>query len=181
MNCYKLVPLLLALGVFFTPSIVKAQDAGAPDAAVAVPSVDAADLMGVIPPAEVTDEDLGAVTLKASEIVGIVPPAEVTPENVTENVTLLIRSAKNGQWSLFAGFLIMLLLFVANKAGLKDKIGDKAVPWVGLLLGILSSIGVMLASGISADEAIISGLVAGLTATGGWELIFKHLLTKKAA
>jgi hypothetical protein len=96
------------------------------------------------------------------------------PEGVKE-VTFMIRAAKNGQWSLFAGFLILLLIFGANKLGLKDKVGSKALPWICVTLGVLSSIGVMLSTGIAVDEAIAAGFMAGLSATGGWELIFKHM------
>jgi hypothetical protein len=139
--------------------------------------------------APVVVPDAGTVGVKAPVAVTTPPKTEAevkteaagseAPEDAVKNVSLLIRAAKNGQWSLFAGLLIMLLIFIANKAGLKEKVGAKALPWICVALGVLSSIGVMLAAGIQVDEAISQGIMAGLVATGGWELIFKYLFKKK--
>lgn len=161
---------------------------------------------GVVPPTDVVAEASDAGVVEAAETDAAVvavpeenvlapltleaPPVSLdpttitvpeTPQDVADNVTFLIRAAKNGQWSLFAGLLIMLLIFIANKAGLKDKLGDKALPWVAVALGTLTSIAIMLVSGLPVEEAITGGLMAGLAATGFWELIFKHFMNPDPA
>ena len=70
----------------------------------------------------------------------------------------------------------MLLVFVANKFGLKDKVGAKAIPWVSLVIGVFATSGMALASGVAVTEALIQGLSAGLAAVGSWETLFKHIL-----
>jgi hypothetical protein len=188
-----ILSLILSLG-FLSP--VQAQDAGIEAADVAVAEETSADASAELAE-EAKPEAAEAVGVKAPEgIVGMPNPEDVPPvatakedaaadpavpedpKEVAENVTFMIRAAKNGQWALFAGFLILLLIWGANKAGLKEKVGAKALPWICVALGVLSSIGVMLVSGIAVDEAIVAGIMAGLTATGGWELLFKHLLKK---
>lgn len=148
---------------------------------------------GVIPPPEVvgekpsTNNGTNDEEPKAETIAPVVDKnpdlKEVpdTPKEAAESVSLLISAAKSGQWSIFAGLLIMLLIFVGNRMGLREKVGKKALPWVSVGLGVLASIGVMLAAGVAWDEALIQGLVAGLSASGFWELIGKHLLRKDTA
>ena len=76
---------------------------------------------------------------------------------------------------------MMLLVFVANKFGLKDKVGSKAVPWVVMGLSVASVSGAALASGLAVAESLVQGVLAGVAAIGGWELLFKHILVKKPA
>jgi len=143
------------------------------------------DIVGVPNPAAMAEEAVAKGTDAAKDTTAPIkalaedekPEVKVpeTPQEVVEEVSFLIRAAKSGQWSLFAGFLILVLIWVSNKMGLREKVGKKALPWISVGLGVLASIGVMLATGIPVDEAIIAGILAGLAATGGWELIMKHL------
>jgi len=102
-------------------------------------------------------------------------------DDAAEQVSLLLKAVQDKNWSLAVGFLMMLLVFVANKFGLKDKIGSKAVPWVVMALSVSAVCGAALATGVAVSEALVQGVLAGVAAIGGWELLFKHLLTKKAA
>jgi len=109
----------------------------------------------------------------AQSVPGSDPGSDV---NVAEQVSVLLLTAKTGQWSLFAGALIMLVLWVANKAGLKDRFGAAAIPWIAVGLGVLSSVGVALGSGMDWVQALIGGLIAGLSSVGLWEAVFKRFL-----
>ena len=102
-------------------------------------------------------------------------------DDAADQVGLLLKAVQDKNWSLAIGLLMMLLVFGANKFGLKDKIGSKAVPWAVMGLSVLSVCGVGLASGVAISEALIQGVLAGVAAIGGWELMFKHLLVKKSA
>jgi hypothetical protein len=104
-----------------------------------------------------------------------------TLDEAAESVSLLIKAVQDKNWALAVGFLMMLLVFVANKFGLKDKVGGKAIPWVVLGLSVASVSGAALASGLAVAESIVQGVLAGVAAIGGWELVFKHILTKKPA
>ena len=70
----------------------------------------------------------------------------------------------------------MILVYVFNRFGLKDKIGTKAIPYVSIALGVIAAIGVALASGGSIPAALAAGVTAGLAAIGSWEAVFKKVL-----
>ena len=155
--------LFLALSLTFA-SPVYAQDAGAPEAVeAAAPEADA-------PEAPAKDD------AKADEA-----PAP-TPEQIddaVESVSLLVDALQSKNWALAIGILLSLLVAFANKFGLKDKVGSKALPWVTSGVAVIGAIGAALMAGVSIMEAASQGLVAGVAAIGGWEMILKHLLAAK--
>ena len=104
--------------------------------------------------------------------------AEV-PEDYNEavaTVSALVKAIQSKNWPVVAGLILMLLVFIANKFGLKDKVGAKAIPWVSLVIGVFATSGMALVSGVAVTEALIQGLSAGLAAVGAWETLFKHIL-----
>jgi hypothetical protein len=109
---------------------------------------------------------------------------EEVPETLdaaADDISLLVKAVQDKNWSLALGFLLMLLVMVANKFGLKDKIGSKAVPWVAMGLAVAATLGIGLANGLVLVEAGMQGVLAGVAAIGGWELLFKHILQSKPA
>ena len=110
--------------------------------------------------------------------------SEEVPESyddAAESVSLLVKAVQDKNWSLALGFLLTLLVFLANKLGLKDKVGAKAVPWVATGLAMAATSGIGLASGVALSEALVQGFLAGVVAIGGWEMLFKHFLKAKAS
>lgn len=106
-------------------------------------------------------------------------PAEAIPESDVEAIqdAVAIWKALNSQdWSLAAGLIVMLLVYIFNRFGLKEKVGKKAIPFVSLAIGILSAVGIALASGGSLAVALEAGVLAGLAAVGSWEVLFKKIL-----
>ena len=97
-------------------------------------------------------------------------------QQAEETFRLLVEAYKSGQWPLFSGLIIMLLIFVSNKAGLESRLDKKIIPWISVTIGVLTSIGTSLVAGIPVGIAIAQGLTAGTAAIGLWELIFKHVL-----
>jgi|13_taG_2_1085334.scaffolds.fasta_scaffold16219_2 hypothetical protein len=135
-------------------------------------------------PAKVSTEEKATVTEE---------PVNPKPEEVKENpkketevpadyneaaetVSLLVKAVQDKNWALVIGLVLTLLVFVANKFGLKEKVGSKAVPWVATGLATASALGISFANGLPVTDAISQGILAGLTAIGGWEMLFKHIL-----
>lgn len=109
---------------------------------------------------------------------------EAVPETLDEaadDISLLVKAIQDKDWSLALGLLMMLLVMLGNKFGLKDKVGAKAIPWVAMGMAVASTLGVGLASGVALMDALVQGVLAGVAAIGGWELLFKHMLKSKAA
>lgn len=143
---------------------------------------------------------LELVPTKAADI-GIKPPGTATPvteevkveskepakevevpedyNEAAETVSLLVKAVQDKNWALAIGLLLTLLVFVANKFGLREKVGSKAVPWIATGLATVAALGVSLANGLPVTDAISQGILAGLTAIGGWEMLFKHVLAPK--
>jgi hypothetical protein len=148
-----------------------AQD-GTPDAVEAVEAApEAAPVEDAAPaPAEEPAEE-GAEEPKA--------PSADQIEATTESVSLLVDALQSKNWALAIGILLSLLVSFANRFGLKDKVGSKALPWVTSAVAVLGAIGAALMAGVSIMEAASQGLVAGVAAIGGWEMVLKHLLAPK--
>lgn len=99
-----------------------------------------------------------------------------TDMEAVEDAVALWKAIESQDWPLAGGFFVMLLVFIFNRFGLKDKIGAKAIPYVSIALGVLSAIGIALASGGSIAAALEAGVLAGLAAIGSWEAVFKKFL-----
>ena len=119
---------------------------------------------------------------KVEETVVVEEPKVAEDYNqAVDQVTTLVKAIQSKNWPVVAGIILMLLVFVANKFGLKNKVGAKAIPWVSLIIGVLATSGIALASGVAVTEALIQGLGAGLAAVGSWETLFKHILGGSSA
>lgn len=157
---------------------------------VETPAVEAPVEEGKLIPATVTVDEEGNATVKPIEtkveekpaeeakVEEVAKDAEVPADynEAAETVSLLVKAVQDKNWALVIGLLLTLLVFVANKFGLREKVGAKAVPWVATGLATAAALGVSLANGLPVADAISQGVLAGLTAIGGWEMIFKHLL-----
>lgn len=162
MNPFFLVPLIFALGS--TPAFAQ-EEAEAPAA---------------------VEESAEAPEAASEESEAPAEPEEATEEipadfnEAAEDVSSLVKALESKNWPVFAGFILMLLVFVANKAGLKDKVGKKAVPAVAIGLAVAASCGIALSSGVPLSTALAQGLAAGLAAIGSWEALFKLFLKNDA-
>lgn len=169
----------LLFALLLVPSIAWAQPVpvkvAAPDAYAQAPEP------GDSPSNQVAPKPALKETTKAPVKATKAPVKE--PQTVAEAVddaSLLIEAAKSGDWVLFTGLLIMLLIFLLDKViKLKEMLPDAAVPWVASGFGILGSVAVQLTTGIPWGQALLQGFTAGVTAVGLWELLFKALLKKK--
>ena len=165
---------LIALFLFFSAFTVPvfADDGGA-DPAATTEAAAPAD-------AEEKAEEAGSEDKAETAVAEVEAPSSEDVEGAAESVSLLVDALQSKQWGLALGILLSLLVAFANKFGLKDKVGSKAIPWVTSGLAVAGAIGASLMSGVAITEALSQGLVAGMTAIGGWEMVLKHIFAKKA-
>jgi hypothetical protein len=138
-------------------------DAAAPVAETAAPDSDA-------PPAEVGE---------AEEVVDT--DDVLTVDAIVEQVPLAYRAFQDKNWPLGLGLVLSILVAIANRFGLKDFVGPKAVPWVATGLAVVSTMATALTLGVPVLESLTQGILAGVVAIGGWEMLLKHVMPKKAS
>lgn len=175
--------ITLLAGLFFLSSPVLAEE---PPVVEAVPEVvEAAD---AVEPSEAAPEAADAVPDAAEAAPEAAEAAEAVPdaaeavedilevsEEVSDEVSLLIEAVGSGSWPVAFGLLLTILVAVARKFALKDKLPGKYVPWVSIGMAVAASLGLGLSAGMAVGDAVMAGLAAGLAAIGGWEVLFKHV------
>lgn len=101
--------------------------------------------------------------------------APETDEEAVETAVALIDAIKEGKWPLAVGLLLTLLVYLVNRFALKDKVGEKAIPWVAGGVGAAGAVGTALMTGEPVVEALTLGVAAAVAAIGGWEAVLKHV------
>lgn len=185
MRFRALALVLSVLCLFAVPALadeVVGEPAVVVDVIVITPTPDAgptddvveevADVVEDVPATEdAATTDAGAATPAPAPVV----PSEDDPGAILEAAVL---AAQTGRWSVFFGLAIMFLIWGLRKVLL--NLDGKVVPWVALGAGILAHVGIALAGGAPVTVATLThALLAGATAVGLWEMLFKHLLGKK--
>jgi hypothetical protein len=195
MTVVVLLMMLIACPAAFAGEV--ALDTDVVEAPVAVPEAPEALVEPVIAPetpalveadasSEMTPEVPEATEVPAEaplaveETPAVIPVEPPTTDSAAVDTALkIVSAARDGQWTLFAGMLLMLLVYVFNRMGMGAKIGTKAVPWVTVGLGVLSSVGFGIANGEVWYTGIIYGLFMSASAIALWELVIKHLTALK--
>ena len=129
----------------------------------------------------VTASGTSSITLKPLGAVNTPKDEGPSDSEVGAIIVQMVDAAKAGHWSVFGGFLVLLLIWLFNRMGLKEKIGSKAVPWVSLGVGALLSVALGLSQGAPILDSLKLGLLEGGVAIALWELVAQHFLKKKEA
>ena len=149
-------------------------------------------------PAEVTMEAPAEETTEAgedSEVPGDEGEATSTenegdatedaiPESIEEAVDTghaLYDAIHSKNWTLVFAFSVMLLVFVVRKFGLLSKLPGHATVWVSVGIGVLVSVASGLISGLSVLDAVLNGAVIGLSGSGLWSALGKHVTPSQDA
>lgn len=166
---------------FSVPALAASPDTTSEDA-VATSAPDEAVEADV----EAPDEDAKAEDASEAEDSEVVTtdtggPVELeSEEDALGAMKNLYAALTNRNWTLATGLVLALLVWVARRFKLLDKIPAAAVPWTA---AGLSMAGYLVASfhttGVGLRAALVEGVVAGATAVGLWEMVLKHLLPKK--
>jgi hypothetical protein len=128
-----------------------------------------------------TDVEKPVEEKSAADTAEEAPKQPESEAEAKETVGLLTSAFQSGTWPVVAGLVILLLVWVGNRFGLKERVGAKWVPWIAAGVGVLSTVGIALAAGaVVWWQALLQGLVAGVVATGLWELVFKRLKRREA-
>ncbi len=101
------------------------------------------------------------------------------PEEAILLIEQLVKAAQAGQWQLFVGLLLTLIVWILRKFNIIKFVPSKAVPWVAAAIGMVGYLGVSLASGLALLPAILQGILVGAAAVGLWEMIGQHVLKPK--
>lgn len=149
-----------------------AQDGGEPPA-------QAKEAASAEAPAEEAPEEVEAPAEEAPAEEVKVEDVPEDSEAVADSASLIAQAIQDKNWALLAGVLLSLLVAFANRFGLKDKVGGKAIPWVTSGVAVAGAISAALLAGIPVLEALPQGLLAGVAAIGGWEMLLKHVLVPK--
>jgi hypothetical protein len=156
MRITTLAIVFASLFAFSSPAIAQDQDAGAEpvaemDAGAVAEDAGAPDTVA----AEGEDAD-PAANVAASEDIEVPNPEESLPGFALE----AYEKVKGGKWREFAAMLVILIVFVSRKWGLKilDKVGlDKASSW----LSSTDRGGVVLVALVAGLGAVANALYAG--------------------
>lgn len=145
---------------------VEAPDAGGDATPVAV---DAGE-----PAKDTMDAEVATPATSAS----VGPGTSVPKTDAEASATLkaMADAAKNGQWNVLGGLMVLLLVWLFNRMGLVKAVGAKAVPWIALGTGALVAIALGMTHGAAFSDALKLGLLDGALAVGLWELLGKHFL-----
>lgn len=81
---------------------------------------------------------------------------------------------------LGTGLAISAGLALVNRMGWLAKVPSKFLPWVSLALGVLTGVGHNLVQGQALTPAISQGVMAGVMASGMWELVLQYIPGLKA-
>jgi hypothetical protein len=103
------------------------------------------------------------------------PKAPETDEEAIQTAISILDAIKAGQWPLAVGLILSLGVYLVNRFALKDAVSAKAVPWVSFGVGVAGATATGLLTGTPVVDSITAGVLAGVAAIGGWEMLIKNL------
>lgn len=111
----------------------------------------------------------------------LVPVEITTDEEAVETAKGLYSVIVDRNWALAIALGLTLVVFGLRKIHVLDKVPAKAVPWVTAVLSMVGYVvAALMTPGVSVMAALMEGLAAGAAAVGLWEMVLKHMLSKKA-
>ncbi len=91
----------------------------------------------------------------------------------------MVDAFKGGQWSIFASFCVMMLVFVVTKSPLAAMIKGKHKVWIAAVAGMLMAVAMTVATTGNWANALMQGLNVGMGSVGLFELL-RRTLSKEA-
>jgi hypothetical protein len=171
--------LIVALSLMVA-SPAFAQDAGPTDTVDAVSNVLESSATDTVEQS-VAPDVIAADVVEAAPAAPSTTPTEPTvapPETDEQAIGMvgdLIAAAKGGQWFVFAGFLLMIVIYAIRRFGLLGKLPSSALPWVTLVLGCITFVSMGLASGMTFGGSLLLGFLTSSAAALLWDAVGKHV------
>jgi len=175
-----LASMVLLAALLNIPHLAKSADA--PKAPVAPAAVAAPAMVPVPAVAPVAPAAVAAPVVTVDPALADAALKAATPDpekDLGGFMSMMIDAFKNRNWGVFAGLIIMLLVWVTRK--FIPKMKADYLPWVSAAMGIVVSIATDLVAGGTWYFAIFNGLLIGAAASGMWSLVGKHVLVQKPA
>lgn len=120
--------------------------------------------------------DLAASASAASAVTSTSAASAVTSTTASDvSIDQIIAAFSGHQTLLATGLGLSFILAFINKMGWLKWLTPKAIPWVGVLVGLLGGVANNLISGMPLQVALMNGFMAGVVATGAWELVLQHV------
>lgn len=93
-----------------------------------------------------------------------------------ETITMLVNAVQSGHWTVLAGLILTVLVWVARRVLGPKKLPSSAIPIVNAVIGVVVAVADLLILGRAWYEALGTGLLVGAAAGGFWSMLGKHLL-----
>jgi hypothetical protein len=162
--------LLLALLLVPQPSFAQDEDAAPAEVTTEAPAEAPAEEAEVSEGTE-TPEAPAEEGEESAEDDGI----PETVEEAVETGHALYDAIHAKNWTLVFAFSVMILVFIVRKLGLLARLPGHAVVWVSVGVGVLVSVASGLISGLGVLDAVLNGAIIGLSGSGLWSAIGKHI------
>jgi hypothetical protein len=116
-----------------------------------------------------------ALTAFAVPAFAFADAAASLPTDAFDLVGFVVTSFKAGGAGPMLGVAGVLALVVQILKRILPVLSPAAMPWVSAAIGMLAAVGTNFAAGGAWTTALLQGVVAGLTASGLWSLVLKHV------
>lgn len=89
-----------------------------------------------------------------------------------------VNAVQSHNWTMLAGVVVMILVYIVRQTSLMSKLPSKYVPWVTIGMTTAGSMATSLVAGRSMWDAVGAGLMLGCSAIATWELAGQHAADK---
>jgi hypothetical protein len=91
----------------------------------------------------------------------------------------MLKAISRQDYQTGAASALMLLIWILRKALLDRVVSGHTdvIPWIGLAIATATGALVGLQAGVPIGPSVLSGVLIGLAACGGWSLIGKHVVS----
>jgi hypothetical protein len=86
----------------------------------------------------------------------------------------LFKAFESHSWALIAAAILMVLVIIGRLV-LKAEVNKKYVPWIALFIAAASSVAAGIQAGKAWMSIVVTGVLVGVAAVGGWETFGKLL------
>jgi hypothetical protein len=141
------------------------------------------DALGVPADVQVIVTDVTITPVETPAEPPVVPPVKApeTDAEAGEALGQMVSLAQEGAWTAAIGMGLMIIVWLLRKVNILAAVPKSMVPWVAFGLGLLVTVGMVLAGGQSWETALVNGVGGALFAPALWELVFKHVDAKLTA